>query len=498
MNEVQIYTWIGMIVFLIVLVVLGYYSAKKTKSIEDYAISGANLGPYVLGLAFAATFLSAGTYLGYVGWSYAWGLGNLWIFLTLIGTGPLGVIVVGKKVRQLNTKQRSLSLPDWLGDYYNSDFLRVGTGLIMMFNVFYIAMQLTAGALIFEMLLGIPYIYGLIITTVVVIAYVFAGGTYADVYTDVFQVILMVAASILIFVSGIYFFGNGSFTNAFSNIASNLASQDVNLVKVFNPMSSEFSALTAVLGVLIIQFAFASQPQLFNKVLALKRTEDLGKMLTTYLITVFLCSLAVVGGLYARVAVPGLEFADQALFEYLAWGFPAIVIAFVGVVILAAALSTTDGIFIAMSTVFANDIYRKFLVKRGFIKADEEKANRVALTISRWSVVFIALVAFFIVLRPPQLIGILGWIAGGGVASGTLGPILYAVFSKNRKASARAAEISAIGGFISFLVLYFGGIEDSIMAAGAWSVLIGVAIMWIAAALFKNRVPVSKEKDNVL
>ena len=287
MNEVQIYTWIGMIVFLIVLVVLGYYSAKKTKSIEDYAISGANLGPYVLGLAFAATFLSAGTYLGYVGWSYAWGLGNLWIFLTLIGTGPLGVIVVGKKVRQLNTKQRSLSLPDWLGDYYNSDFLRVGTGLIMMFNVFYIAMQLTAGALIFEMLLGIPYIYGLIITTVVVIAYVFAGGTYADVYTDVFQVILMVAASILIFVSGIYFFGNGSFTNAFSNIASNLASQDVNLVKVFNPMSSEFSALTAVLGVLIIQFAFASQPQLFNKVLALKRTEDLGKMLTTYLITVF-------------------------------------------------------------------------------------------------------------------------------------------------------------------------------------------------------------------
>ena len=69
---------------------------------------------------------------------------------------------------------------------------------------------------------------------------------------------------------------------------------------------------------------------------------------------------------------------------------------------------------------------------------------------------------------------------------------------ENRKASARAAEISAIGGFISFLVLYFGGIEDSIMAAGAWSVLIGVAIMWIAAALFKNRVPVSKEKDNVL
>src|SRR5690606_18344682 len=102
------------------------------------------------------------------------------------------------------------SLPDWLGDYYNSDFLRVGTGLIMLFNVFYIASQFSAGAQIFQNMLGLSYTAGLIIIAVIVIAYVFFGGSYADVYTDAAQAILMVAAGIFVFVSGIIFFGNGN------------------------------------------------------------------------------------------------------------------------------------------------------------------------------------------------------------------------------------------------------------------------------------------------
>jgi Na+/proline symporter len=481
---VSTYLWIELILFLGVMVVLSYYAAKKTKTIEDFAISGANLGPYVLGLSFAATFFSAATFMGYPGYSYAWGYSNLWLFLSLICAAPIGIIAVAKVIRKVNTSQKSLSLPDWLGDYYNSDILRVGSGLIMLFNIFYIAAQFSAGAQIFQNMLKMEYLTGLIVITVIVVAYVYVGGSYADVYTDAAQAIIMVITGVIIFVSGIIYFGDGSITKAFTHITENLASQDENLVKIFNPNSNYYAA-SAVIGLFIIQFAFSSQPQLFNKVLSLKNPRDLRKMIATYIITALLCLVVLFGGIYARVALPGLEIADQSLLEYVTWGMPAFLAALVGVTILAAALSTTDGLFVVMSTVFANDIYRKVLVKRGIVQADEEKLNRVAFRISRYAVIVVGIVALLIVLNPPKFIGDFMWIGISGVASGTLGPILYAVFTRKR-ASARAAELSMILGLVSYLLFYFTGFEKSPQAAGGWGTLVGIAVMWIGATVFKN------------
>src|SRR5699024_5421238 len=124
--------------------VLSYFAAKKTKTMEDFVISGAKLGPYVLGLSLAATLFSAATFLGYSGYSYAWGYSNLWLYLSLAVAAPLGMITIAKVVRARNESQKSLSLPYWLGDFYDSDILLVGTGLIMLFNLFYIAAQFTA------------------------------------------------------------------------------------------------------------------------------------------------------------------------------------------------------------------------------------------------------------------------------------------------------------------------------------------------------------------
>ncbi|GGB43769.1 sodium:pantothenate symporter [Virgibacillus dakarensis] len=490
---VSTYLWVLLIIFLLAMGYLSYISAKKTKTIEDFAISGANLGPYVLGLSFAATFFSAATFMGYPGYSYAWGYSNLWMFLGQFGGGALGIIVVGKVVRELNKSQKSLSLPDWLGDYYNSDFLRIGTGIIMLFNIFYIAAQFTAGAQIFSTMLDLSYHTGLIFIALIVMTYVFVGGSYADVYTDAVQAIIMAITGIVVFVSGIMIFGDGSITKAFTNITAKLASQDLNLVKVINTESGNYYAVSVIIAIFIIQFAFSSQPQLFNKVLSLKNPNDLRKMITTYMLTALLCLVVLFGGFYARAALPSIELADLALLEYVTWGMPAILAAVVGVVILAAALSTTDGIFVVISTVFSNDIYRKVLVKRGIVKADEEKSNRVALKISRWSVIVVGLIAYLIVLNPPKFMADLMWIGIAGVSSGTMGPLLYAVFTR-KKASPRAAEISMVLGLLSYLIIYFGGFERSLMAAGAWATLVGIAIMWILATILKKPV-MEKDQD---
>ncbi|WP_143745365.1 sodium:solute symporter family transporter [Marinococcus halophilus] len=80
MENLQILLWGQIALFAVVMIFLSIYAAKKTKTIQDFAISGGNLGPYVLGLSFAATFFSAATFLGYPGWSYAWGYSNLTLY----------------------------------------------------------------------------------------------------------------------------------------------------------------------------------------------------------------------------------------------------------------------------------------------------------------------------------------------------------------------------------------------------------------------------------
>ncbi|SDO13540.1 sodium:solute symporter family protein [Halobacillus aidingensis] len=484
MAEVQIMMWIGLVLLLIIIGYLGYLGYKKTNTVSDFSIAGESLGPVILGLAYAATFFSASTFIGYPGWAYQWGFSSIWIFLTLIIASPLGLIVVAKRARKMNMTQKSLSLADWLGDRYNSDFIRVGTALVCLFNIFYIAAQFAAGAWIFNTLLDIPYTIGLIIIAVLVVAYVYTGGSYADIYTDAAQAVLMAIMGVLVFISVFWMFPGG-LTEGFTSISQTLADRDPSMVSLINPSSIVFYSVPAIIGAFIIQFAFSSQPQLFNKVLALKDPRDMRKMIMVYVFASFCFILVIFGGLFASVTVT-VDEIDQAILSYVLQAFPPIVAAFLGIVVIAAAMSTTDGIFVVMSTLVANDIYRKFLVPRGYVKATQEQADRTALKISRYSVLVVGVISFILVLNPPASIGMFIWIGISGVASGTLGPLLVGLFFPNI-ATTSAAKISLVSGVGAYVLIIILNFEKSTMAAGAWAVLVGVFAMLVAGYMTKNK-----------
>lgn len=484
MNNVQLLMWIGLSIYLVALLYLGYIGYQRTKSVADFAIAGESLGPITLGLAFSATFFSSSTFLGYPGWAYQWGFSSLWIFLTIIFASSIGLIAVAKRARRLNIKQRSLSLADWLGDRYNSDFVRVGAALISLFNVFYITAQLAAGAWIFNVLLGTPYHLGLALIAIIVMVYVFAGCSFSDVYTDVVQAVLMAMMGVVVFLS-IFWMFPGGLTEGFTHISNTLAQRDPNLVSPIHPDSIAFYSIPAIVGAFIIQFAFSNQPQLFNKVLALKKPQDMRKMIITYVISAFCFLLVIFGGLYAAVTVT-VDEMDKAILEYVLAAFPPIGAAFLGIVVIAAAMSTTDGIFVVMSTSIANDIYRKFLVPRGIVKTNPEKVEATAFKLSRYTVIVIGIVAFLLALNPPDSIGMYIWIGISGVVSGTLGPLLIGIYFP-KLATATAAKVSLVTGVLSYLIIALLNFEKSTMAAGAWAVLIGVAAMVIAGYFTKPK-----------
>lgn len=485
----QIYLYTGLTIFIGIVAILAYWGYTKTDTMADFAIAGENLGPYILGSAFAATFFSAATFVGYVGWSYEMGYANLWKWLSLLAAGPISLIIFAKRVRKQNLSMRTVSLPDWLGAFYNSQFVRVGVAIAVLFNIIYISSQLTAGAQIFEVLLGWEYETGLLFITVLVTLYVMAGATYADVYTDAIQGVLMAVMGVFIFISVFWVF-DWSAMQTFPQMSQELQGIDSSLVAVVNTESILYYSAFAIFAVFFMDFAFAAQPQLFNKVLALEDPADLRKMIGTYVVLTFCFILVIFAGYYMKILDPTLELADQAIFVYVQDFFPAIIAAFLGIVILSAALSTTDGIYIVVSTAVANDIFLEFLVGEGYIDMEQERADRVSRYIAQATVVGISAIAFLIVIEPPALLGELIWIGISGVAAATVAPIMLGIYFPNF-VTRRAAQVSVITGMGGYVLIYFLTDIPSILVQGTYAVLLGFATMIVVSAVTEQEAGVA-------
>ena len=74
--------YVGFALYTIFVIYVGFIGSKKIKGLSDFAVASESMGPISLGLAFAASFFSAATFLGYVGYAYAWGASALWIFFS--------------------------------------------------------------------------------------------------------------------------------------------------------------------------------------------------------------------------------------------------------------------------------------------------------------------------------------------------------------------------------------------------------------------------------
>ena len=471
------YLYIGFALYGMFVLYVGFIGAKRIKKLSDFAVAGEALGPIPLGLAFTATFFSAATFLGYVGFAYAWGQTALWIFLAIFGGSTLGLILIAKGVRESNKDIKALSLPDWLGEMYQSDAVRAIVALIIMIQVFYGGGQFSAGGTLLNGLLGFDYQAAVWIIMAVTVTYVTLGGLFADVYTSIGQTMLMMFAGVVVFGSGFVFFEGG-----LTEVSTTIAQLNPHFITLTNPDSLHMYAASAIFGVILIEFAFAGQPQLLTKILALKDPKDMKKMIWTWIVAAFLCMLVIFGGLYMLAINPDLPVADYAVVEYVKNFFHPIMSTILAVAIVAAIMSTACGLLLVMTTCIANDLYMKILVKRQIINVTQEKAEKVSLGMTKVLPAFFGIASVLLALNPPRFMGEMVWIGISGVSSATLAPMIIALLWPHR-ISAKAAVAGLIAGEGTYLFLYLiTGLEKSVMAAGAWGVVASFITMWIVSS----------------
>ena len=170
--DLYIWSWIFLVVYVGGMLAIGVSGQLKVQHEDDFANARGSYGPVFLAFAFAATTASGATFLGGPGLGYEIGLAAQWgNFLYPIGV-YFGVLISMRLIATSGNRFGARSIPEFLGDRYQSEGIRVMVSVFSLVLFFYLAGQLVSGLVMFELMLGLPPEWALIITALVLVIYV--------------------------------------------------------------------------------------------------------------------------------------------------------------------------------------------------------------------------------------------------------------------------------------------------------------------------------------
>jgi len=429
-----------MIVYVLVLVVylgalaaIGVVMSGRSKNAGDFAIGGRSVGPWVTALSFVAAYYSSVVIIGGGAFGWKYGLATLWIGAgnVLVGT-TLAWIVLGRRVRRFTGNLDAVTMPGFFAGRYGSESARIfsaaATGL---FLIVYNVSVLKGMANTFEVLMELPYWAGVLISGVVILFYTAVGGYLAVVWTSMVQAVVMIAALTLLTYASLQKVGG------MGALVERLNAVDPGLVST--PGTWGWAGLVSF--TLIVSLGTWGMPQLLVRFYSIKdaRMLRLGTVIVT--IGASVAMLPYLTGAVARVLVPDLASADQAIPALTRlvlddWG-GALFLA--GVV--AAGMSTFAGVLIIISSSLVRDVWIHGL-GRTLSPAAELRANRVMS-------IAVGVVSLLIALKPPALVLVLTAFSWAVIASTNLWPLLFGVYW--RRTSPRATLASMIAGVSAVL-----------------------------------------------
>jgi Na+/proline symporter len=475
--ELATWSWIFLVVYMGGMLAFGVIGQRRVRSADDFATARGSYGPVTLSLAFAATTASGATFLGLPGIAYAAGLPAMWSMF-LYPTGVyLGVLVCMRLVSRAGHRFGTRSIPEYLGERYDSEAIRIAVSLYSLLLFFYLAAQLVSGLVMFETMLGVSPPLALAITAGVLVVYVVLGGAHADILTDGAQGAMMVLVGLAVIV--LFLLGYGV-DGGLGGLVENIGTQDGNLVGWLNPDHVLVHSWWAIAAVLLAHLPLGLLPHIGNKLWALRDDGDRWRFVRlAYGFGITLGMLGL-GGLLARAVL------GEALLEAGASGndalprlfidlFPTWLAALLGVGILSAVMSTADGLVVSSSQIVANDLYRLTIVPRLRVRPDESVVERRALAISRVAtVVVMAICSAMAWWLMDMNVALLVWVGTGGMMAAFAGPlVLGALWS----GVTRAGAFAGFGaGALVFAVTHGGWIDPAWFGPGA----VHDAATWLA------------------
>ncbi len=491
--------WAVLIIYLLIMVGIGWYYKKKNDSVSEFVLGGRTLGPWFTAFAYGTSYFSAVIFVGYAGkFGWAYGAASTWVGIgnAVIGS-LLAWLVLGKRSRIMSKSLEAKTMPEFFEKRYNSKTLKIISAMIVfVFLIPYTASVYNGLSRLFEKGFGIPYKYCIIGMALFTAVYVIMGGYKATAMNDFIQGIFMLVGITAVVLSVLNINGGLS---ASMDLLGNIPSSDGSTGKYSSLFGPDPINLAGV--VILTSLGTWGLPQMVGKFYAVK--DDRSIKTGTVVSTVF--ALIVAGGCYflggfGRLFVNGADGAPEggfdAIIPQMMEKLPQLLFGIVIVLVLSASMSTLSSLVLTSSSVLTIDLIKPLSKKMS------EKKELLIMRILIAVFLAVSVILAIITLENPQtVISTLMSISWGALAGAFLAPYMYGLFWKGvTKAAVIACFISGVGITVIHMFYYtfgdrtgdfFGLNLASPINAGAFSMLFGLVLVPIVSLLSRG-----KKKDN--
>ncbi|WP_082196983.1 sodium/proline symporter PutP [Bacillus sp. FJAT-27916] len=468
----------SVVLYMVLMLGIGYFAFRRTSNLTDYMLGGRNLGPAVTALSAGASDMSGWLLMGLPGAMYVSGLSASWIAIGLtIGAWANWLYVAPRLRVYTQLANDSITIPGYLENRFSdtSKMLRLISGLvIMIFFTFYVSSGMVSGGVLFQSTFGLSYHTGLIIVSLVVIAYTLFGGFLAVSWTDFVQGLIMFIALILVpIVTLIEVGGMG---------------ETIETVESINPALMDIFKGTTMLGLLSSVawgLGYFGQPHIIVRFMAIQSVKEIKKArrigmgwMIFSIIGAMLTGL--IGIAYFAKNGPKLSNPETVFIMLGEILFHPIITGFLISAILAAIMSTISSQLLVTSSSLTEDIYKTFVRRSA---TDQE-----LVFFGRLSVLLVAVVALFLSWeKNATILNLVGYAwAGFGSSFGPL--ILLSLFWKRMTKWGALAGI--LGGAITVIAWSSFGLSDTLyeMIPGFGVSLLAIVVVSLLTAKPKKEI----------
>jgi solute:Na+ symporter, SSS family len=443
MGDVPIAYPIVVLAFVAATAAIGVLAVKFVKrSSKRYIVAGKSLPLFFIGTMLVSEAVDGNASLGNVSLTYGFGFWGgavipLGLAICLVLTGAF----FGKRFNRMSM----ITLADfYYRRYGNTTEVMSGTLMAISFIVL-VAGNLGASGYILSVLLGIPLVYAMLISTAVVLLYTYFGGLFSCAYTDIFHIYLAIVG----FWAGFLYF-----ISPWSPIPGGLEAIVANAPGNFMDMSGLYDinngALPNWAGIISLGVGDIVALDFMERVFAADggRTAQKGCYFGAGLTLLFLIPTTMIG-------IIGLTLEPNIADSYTLFPIVAIKHApmIIGILMLVSTIScgmsTANGGTLAIASVLARNMLQRNFVTR-FLKR-EKLTDKQLLLSTRLFVIPMFFTAFglgYLIPRP----GIYLIFAFDIVLAGCVVPLIFGTFWK--KSTSSGAVASIVVGSVLRLILF--------------------------------------------
>ena len=355
------------IAYFILVLLVGFGAAfynKKKQTSKDYFFADNTLPWWVIGSSIIAANISAEQFIGMTGSGFAIGLGIAayeWL-------GAIGLLVVAKFFLPIYLKNNIYTMPGFLEKRYDSR-LRVSLAVFWLLVYWFVNLSSVfyLGALVLQGYLGLNLMQWILVLALISGLYSVIGGLKAVAYTDVIQIIFLVAGGLMttFFVLQAISDSNDVFLGLKMMFEAAPEKFDLILSKS-DPNYKYLPGVSVILGGLwVANIAyFGCNQYIIQRSLAAKNINEAQKgMAFAAFLKLFIPLIVVLPGIAAFVLNAGIDKPDEAypwlLANFIPSGFKGLAFA----ALIAAIVSSLSSMVTSASTIFTFDIYKPIFNK---------------------------------------------------------------------------------------------------------------------------------------